>query len=93
MKKIVTKFIVSSADWRVEVDGTSPKSAAASALMYLLSKLGGDLLLSTTIMVNKDHCNTNDVINASFFSTSSVLSDIGQYGLSETLHTLTVQGN
>lgn len=93
MKKIVKKFIVSSANWKIEVDGTDPKSAASSALMYLLSKLGGDLLLSTTIMVNKNHCNTDDVMNASFFSTSSVLCDIGQHGLSETLSMLTNLNN
>jgi len=93
MKKIVKKFIVSSANWKIEVDGNDPKSAATSALMYLLSKLGGNLLLSTTIIVNKNYCNTDNVMNANFFSTHSILQEIGQYELSETLLMLTNSNN
>lgn len=93
MKKIVKKFIVSSANWKIEVDSTDPKSAASSALMYLLSKLGGDLLLSTTIMVDKNYPNTDNAMNANFFSTSSILHEIGQHRLSETLSMLTNSNN
>jgi hypothetical protein len=88
MKKIVKNFRVSSADWEVEVDDINEKSAAVSALILLLNKLGGNLLLSTTIMVNESYHNINDVMNANFFSTSSILRKIGHLELSETLSTL-----
>ena len=88
MKKVIKKFRVSSADWEIEVDDTDARSAASSALLFLLNKLGGKLLLSTTIMVNKNYCNIDDVINANFFSTTSVLSDIGELDLSQSLSIL-----
>lgn len=88
MKEIVNKFRVSSADWEIEIDDTDEKSAASSALMFLLNKLGGNLLLSTTIMVNKSYSNIHDVVNANFFLTTSILKEIGLTDLSRGLSIL-----
>jgi len=89
MNEIVKTFKVSSADWEIEVDDTDAKSAASSALLFLLNKIGGRLLLSTTIMVNSADYSTNDTMNANFFLTSSILGDIGEYNLSSGLCALT----
>ena len=78
MKNKVKNYIVSSADWEVEVDDVDPKSAATSAMFYQLGKKGNDLLLSTIVMVNRrDYHMNNCTIKAQFFPTSRILRVLG----------------
>ena len=90
MKDKLYTYEVSSADWNIEVDGENQESAAISAILFMLNRHRRNLLLSTTIMVNEIlNCNTTNLMNASFFLTSSILNKIGEYDLSTGLKQLT----
>lgn len=90
MKQKLSNYEVSSAGWSIQIDEFSEKSAALSALIFMLNKNKRELLLSTTIMVNKIvNLNTTDIMDASFFLTSSILKEIGEEGLSKGLSQLT----
>ena len=84
MKKEIKDYIVSSADWEFEIDDVNPHTAARSGLIFAFGRFGKDLLLSTTIMVNTKSGYINDNIeNACFYSTHSLLMDLGLYKLSK----------
>ena len=77
-KKELKNYIVSSADWELEVDECDPLSAASTATFFKFGEKGKSLLLSTVIMVNtkQGHIN-NSVAHADFFATSKILKSIG----------------
>lgn len=79
MKEITTEnYIVSSADWEIEVDEENGEEASASALTYALLKYGNRLSMSTVMMAipKGDHIK-NRVSNAEFFSSSEIFSKLG----------------
>ena len=83
MKDITTKsYIVSSADWEIEVDEENGEEASASALTYALLNYGNRLSMSTVMMAipKKDHIR-NRVSSAEFFASSEIF---GKLGMTET---------
>lgn len=78
MNKEIKNYVVSSADWEIEVDDQSPSSAVMSGILMAFNKFGNKLLLSTTIVVNpkKDFLN-NEIVNASFFPSHLILKELG----------------
>jgi hypothetical protein len=84
MKEKIKNYIVSSADWELEVDDISEESAAISAVIFAFNKFGKRLLMSTVIMVNRKERHLNDeIIFAEFFATHKILKDIGLKSMSE----------
>jgi hypothetical protein len=79
MKKNQLKnFIVSSADWEIEVDDTSHKSAAISALLLMLARKGKNFMISLNIIVNDKDLQTNeDYSSCSFFHSYEIFNEIG----------------
>lgn len=74
----VKSFIVSSADWEIEVDDMNAQSAAISAVIFNYSKYKYDFMMSTTIMVNtKDGDINNHLDDAEFFASDFIFSMIG----------------
>ena len=77
-ENIVKSFIVSSADWEMEVDEMNAQSAAISAVIFNYSKNKNNFMMSTTIMVNsKDGDINNHLDDAEFFATDLIFSMIG----------------
>lgn len=84
MKYELENYIVSSADWELEVDDLDQHSAALSALVFAFSKFGSKLLLSTVIMVNPKSDHALGIIhNSEFYASSEILEGIGLSNLSK----------
>lgn len=94
MNKKIKSYIVSSANWEIEVDEIHSSSAALSALIFAFKRYNKKLLLSTTIMVNEknNHLN-NNISDADFFATHKVLSDLGFDSMAESLLQITKRIN
>jgi len=76
--KKLKSYVVSSADWDIEVDANDPKSAALSGLMYQFHKFRTNLLVSTTIMVNeKNYFINKNIMESDFFATHKIFKEIG----------------
>lgn len=90
MKEIVKTYIVSSANWDIEVDHVDKKSAALSALLMAFGKFGNSLLMSTTVMVNeKKFFLKKDLQNSDFFATFNLLNEIGLTKMSKSFKDFT----
>jgi hypothetical protein len=84
MKEKIKKYIVSSADWELEIDDLDEKSAAISAVIFALNKFGKDLLMSTVIMVNNKENHLNEeIVFAEFFASHKIFKEIGLDSLSK----------
>ena len=84
MKNELVNYIVSSADWELEIDDLDEHSAAVSALVFAFNKFGDRLLLSTVIMVNPkpDH-DLGIIQNSEFYASSEILKEVGLPQLSK----------
>lgn len=78
MKNKVENYVVSSADWEFDIDDRNPIDACTSGLLMAFKMYGDKLMISTTIMVSpKNSYLNNEVIDSEFFSSVSILEDLG----------------
>jgi len=86
MNNKIKSYVVSSANWEIEVDSESPMSAAISAMLIAFRNFKKNLMVSTVVMVNtkNGHLN-NDLQNSDFFATFNILDKIGEHDLSKNL--------
>lgn len=78
MKEKVENYVVSSANWEFDIDDRSPTDACMSGLLMAFKTYGNELMISTTIMVSpKNSYLNNDFIDSEFFSSISILEDLG----------------
>ena len=83
MNKPLSTFIVSSADWSLEIDEYSSHSAVISAVIMAFKKFGDRLLMSTTIMsIDEESHMLDRVENADFYATEKIFKDLGFLELS-----------
>tara|TARA_B100002019_G_C20875979_1_gene406328 strand:- start:153 stop:440 length:288 start_codon:yes stop_codon:yes gene_type:complete len=79
----IQNYIISSANWDIEVDGDDCKSAAQSGVIMAMKNYGKKLLMSTVVMVRLKNDKPNDFSNAEFFASHEIFNDIGYHSLAE----------
>lgn len=90
MKKSLNTFIVSSADWSLQVDSYDSHSAVVSAVIMAFKKFGKKLLMSTTIMsIDEESHMLDRVENADFYATSRIFQELGFIELSNSFKCFT----
>jgi hypothetical protein len=89
MSKTLNTFIVSSADWSIQVDGYDSHSAVISAVIAVFKKFGNKLLMSTTIMSMDEESHMLDrVENADFYATHKIFKELGLVDLSDSFKSI-----
>lgn len=86
MKEKIENYVVSSADWEFDVDDRNPIDACTSGLLMAFKMYGNQLMISTTIMVSpKNSYLNNEVMDSEFFSSVSILENLGLIDISNEL--------
>jgi hypothetical protein len=94
MNQFIKSYIISSADWEMEIDDLNSESAAISGVIAAANKFGKNLLMSTVVMANpKSEHGGDSVYNADFFSSCSIFEKMGLSGISESLNEFMVNSN
>lgn len=84
MKEVVKNYVVSSAGWEVSIDDLHPYSAALSGVLHSLNKFGKNMLISTTVMVQKEKDFLSDnITDADFYASHRIFDDLGFKDLSK----------